>query len=285
MAGVQRARARARGGPGRPAARAREVLLHLLQQPRRVLHGPGRRPARPDRRRHRDPAAGRPHAVGDDRRDPPHRRRARAAPEPARGARAAAGARQARDPHHRPRRCRPVRARRARRALPAPDLPRPHAAGGRARAAVPLHLEPVAVARRDRPRPCDPPGRLRAREGAQGDPPALRPGRRRPLVRAARGPHLQEPEHALPGHGDRRRRRLPGHPRRGLHGLRRGRRPAPGRRGRAATAALRRGRPRRGRRRAWTRRCATCSPRRWAPRRRTSSRPRACSTSRTRWRS
>ena len=38
-------------------------------------------------------------------------------------------------------------------ALPAPDLPGPDAAGGRARAAVPVHLEPVAVARRDRARP------------------------------------------------------------------------------------------------------------------------------------
>ena len=34
------------------------------------------------------------------------------------------------------------------RALPPPDLPRAHAAGRRARPAVPLHLQPVAVARR-----------------------------------------------------------------------------------------------------------------------------------------
>ena len=53
--------------PRRPAARAPEVLRDLLDQPRRVLHGPRRRPARPDRRRHRDAAAGRAHAERDDR--------------------------------------------------------------------------------------------------------------------------------------------------------------------------------------------------------------------------
>ena len=70
---------------------------------------------------------------------------------------------------------RPRRARRAQRALPAPDLPRPHAAGGRSRAPVPLHLQPVAVARRPRARPADAGDDLRAREGAQGDAAALRP--------------------------------------------------------------------------------------------------------------
>ena len=49
----------------------------------------------------------------------------------------------------------PRRARAARRALPAPDLPRPDAARGRPRAPVPLHLEPLAVARRRGPRPAD----------------------------------------------------------------------------------------------------------------------------------
>ena len=37
----------------------------------------------------------------------------------------------------------------------APDLPGPHAAGRRRRAPVPVHLQPVAVARRARPRPAD----------------------------------------------------------------------------------------------------------------------------------
>ena len=54
--------------PAQPAAGAAEVLRDRLQQPRRVLHGPGRGPARPDRRRHRGSAAGRPHAERDDRR-------------------------------------------------------------------------------------------------------------------------------------------------------------------------------------------------------------------------
>ena len=79
------------------------------------------------------------------------------------------------------------RARAARRALPAPDLPGPDAARRRARAAVPLHLEPLAVARRRRPRPADAHAGLRAREGADGDAPALRAARRRPHLRAARG--------------------------------------------------------------------------------------------------
>ena len=90
---------------------------------------------------------------------------------------------------------------------------------------------------------------VRAREGAEGDAAALRADRRRLHLRAARGPDRQAPRHAVPGHGDRRLRRLPRDPRRRLHGLRRGRRPAPGGRGRAAPAALRRRRARRGRRR------------------------------------
>ena len=44
------------------AARAREVLRDLHDQPRRVLHGARRRPARPDRRRRREPQPGRAHA-------------------------------------------------------------------------------------------------------------------------------------------------------------------------------------------------------------------------------
>ena len=64
---------------------------------------------------------------------------------------------------------------RARRALPAPDLPGADAARRRPRPAVPLHLQPVAVARA-----CScatrqtGAGDLRAREGAEGDAAALR---------------------------------------------------------------------------------------------------------------
>ena len=86
----------------------------------------------------------------------------------------------------------------------------------------------------------------------EGDAPALRAGRRR---RGRRFVPLEDviaaqPRRALPGHGDPRPRRLPRHARRRLRGLRRGRRPPRGGRGRAAPAPLRRGRARRGRARA-----------------------------------
>ena len=172
---------------------------------------------------------------------------ARRAPEPLPGARAAAGAGTPRHPYRRRRRRRAGGAARARRPLPPADLPGAHAARGRPRPAVPVHLEPVAVARRARARPGHERGDVRAREGPEGDAAALRPDRRRLHVRPARGPDRQAPRPAVPGHGDRRLRRLPGHPRRRLHRLRRGRRPAAGGRGRAAAAALRRRRARRGR--------------------------------------
>ena len=53
-------------------------------------------------------------------------------------------------------------------------------------------------------------------------------------LRAARGPDRGQPRRAVPGHGDPRPRALPRDPRRRLRDLRRGRRPARGRRGRAA---------------------------------------------------
>ena len=75
---------------------------------------------------------------------------------------------------------------------------------------------------------------------------------------------------------------LPRHPRRRLHGLRRGRRPAAGGRGRAAPPALRRGRARRGRRRHERQRCASRSSRALeVEERQTSSTSTACSTSTT----
>ena len=68
-------------------------------------------------------------------------------------------------------------------------------------------------------------------------------------VRAARGPDRPAPRRAVPGHGDRRLRRLPRHARRRLRGRRRGRRPAAG--GRAELRRRRFGEVvrRRGRRR------------------------------------
>ena len=282
MAGVQPARDRARRGPGRAAARAAEVRRDRLQQPRRVLHGPRRGPARPGRRRHRDAAPGRPHAARDARRDPREGRRPHGAPGALRCRRTCARrwpstASAIVAPRRRLRR----RARAPRRALPAPDLPRPDAARGRPRAPVPLHLQPLAVARRRRPRPGQPHAGLRAREGADRDAAALRAAGRRAHLRAARGADRQAPRPALPGHGDRRHRGLPRHPRRRLHRLRRGRRPAPGGRGRAAAPALRRGRARRGRDRDEPRDARAARARARGRGARTSSRSTACSTSTT----
>ena len=76
----------------------------------------------------------------------------------------------------------------------------------------------------------------------------------------------------FPGHGDRRPRGLPGHARRRLHGLRRGRRPRARGRGRAAPAPLRRGGPGRGRRLDERRDARADHRPRSPPRRRTSSR-------------
>ena len=73
---------------------------------------------------------------------------------------------------------------------------------------------------------------------------------------AARGRDRPPPRRAVPGHGDRRLRRLPRHARRRPRGLRRRRRPAAGGRGRAAPPALRRGRARRDRRPAAPSSCA-----------------------------
>ena len=202
MAAVQRACPRAGGRPVDPDPGARQVLRDLLVQPRRVLHGPRGGPARPDRRGDREAAAGRAHPERDDRRHPPRRARARRAPVALPEPRPAPGARRARDPDRPLRRGRPQRAPEPRRALPAPDLPRPDAAGGRARASVPVHLEPLALARRDGARPRDRGEDLRAREGAEGDAAALRAGRRRAHVRAARGRDRREPGLAVPGDGD-----------------------------------------------------------------------------------
>ena len=52
VAGLQRARPGARRGPGPAAAGARALPGDLRLEPRRVLHGPGRRPQAPHRHRH-----------------------------------------------------------------------------------------------------------------------------------------------------------------------------------------------------------------------------------------
>ena len=146
-----------------PLLERAEVRGDLHLEPRRVLHDPRRRPARPGRRRPQRPGRRRPHAVAGHRRAARAHRRARASAR--RAASSTSCARRWPSTASASSRCDEVgrrRARGARRALPAPDLPRPHAAGRRARAAVPVHLQPVAVARRPRARPADA-GRRRSR--------------------------------------------------------------------------------------------------------------------------
>ena len=70
LAGLQRPRPAARRGRGDAAARAAEVLRDLVLEPRRVLHGPRRRPARHGRRGHRRAGQGRPQRRRDDRAHP-----------------------------------------------------------------------------------------------------------------------------------------------------------------------------------------------------------------------
>ena len=283
LARLQRPRAAARRGRAPAAARAGQVLRDLHDQPRRVLHGARRRPARPDRRRRGEPEPGRADPLGDDRADP--RARARPGPAPDRLLRRRCCAR--RWPTHDIRvvaveRARRRAARRPRQALPEGDLPCADAAGGRPRAALPLHLEPVAEPRRARARPDQRSDGVRAREGADRDPAALRHAQaaraRARAAGAARGRDRQPPRRPLPRHGDRRLRRLPRHPRRRPRGLRRRRRSAAGGRGRAAPPALRRGRARGGRRPLLTRGCARSSRRCSACRRRRSIPSTACST-------
>ena len=134
------------------------------------------------------------------------------------------------------------RARGRRPALPRADLPRAHAARGRARAAVPVHLEPLAVHRGLAARPGDGDGAVRAREGAEGGAAAASSRSARTTFVPLEAVIARHLERALPRHGDRAPRLLPRHARRRLHGLRRGRRPAARGGGRAAPAALRRGR-------------------------------------------
>ena len=173
MAGLQRARAAAGRGRADSAAGAREVLRDLHDQPRRVLHGARRRPARPDRRGRREPRPRRPHPLGDDRADP--RARAGAGPAADRLLRRTPAPRPGRARHPRGRRERARRraARGAGQALPEGDLPGAHAAGSRSGAPVSVYLKPVPQPGRARARSRDRPDGVRAREGADGDPATL----------------------------------------------------------------------------------------------------------------
>ena len=164
--------------------------------------------------------------------------------------------------------------------LPRPHLPGPDAARGRPGPPVPVHLQPVAEPDRAPARSRARSRRVRAREGAEGGAAAIR----RDLeghVHPARGHHRPHLDDAVPRDGDRQLRPVPGHARRRLRGLRRGRRPAAGGRGRAAAPALRRGRAARGRAPGWTRRCAPADRLARASTRSRSTTSRVCSTSAT----
>ena len=164
------------------------------------------------------------------------RARGRAGDDPARLAAARAGRRGHPHPDASPSARRPS-ARRLTEMFEHGDLPRPDAARGRPRPALPVHLEPLAVARRVRRRPADRRARLRAREGAGG---AAR-GSWRSSAAAATSP-LEDViadnlHRAVPRHGVRRARHVPRHARRRLRHLRGDRGPARGRRAGAARAA------------------------------------------------
>ena len=164
--------------PDRAAARARQVLRDLLLEPRRVLHGPRRRPARPGRARARRPLARRPHAAAGARRGPRARARADRRAVGALARRAACrrspprGSSSARSTTRRRASCTSSRRRFAREIYPVltplavgPGQPFPYISG--------LSLS-LGV---DRARPGLRRGALRARQGAR-EPAALRLGRR-----------------------------------------------------------------------------------------------------------
>ena len=245
MAGSEQASARARRRPGRAAARARQVPLDLLLEPRRVLHGARRRPARPGHRPRQRRLPGRPHAAAGARRRPRGGPRADGRAVEALAGRARPGTRGGGDRHRHRRGRERGRARGARGALLEGDLPGADAARGRARTALPLHLGPLALARRQRARPRLGRGALRAGQGAR-DAAAIREGRRAQPDAPARGRDLALPSWVFPGMDLTGARRLPRDPRRRHRDLGRRGRPARGRRERAPQAPLRRRRPARG---------------------------------------
>ena len=235
-----------------PLLERAEVLRDLLVQPRRVLHGPRRRPARPGRRRHREAAAGRAHADA--------RRSTRSATRRARARRRASRAASSHDlrPALAEHGIRIVALRRGRRASERESLDE------RFRRQIFPVLTPLAVGL-GRPFPYisnlslslgvivrdpSPTSQTFARVKVPKEmlPRFVPVGDGRTFV-PLEDVIAENLDALFPGMEILDHARLPRHPRRRLHGLRRGRRPAAGRRGRAARAALRRGRARRGRRR------------------------------------
>ena len=171
---VQCARPRPRLRRGAAAARARQVLLHLLVEPGRVLHGARRRPPRSGGGRIRQALRRRPLPHRGARGDQGARHGADGAAVEALEARAAAGARRR---GHRDRHDRGVHAEGAaapRGGVHARHLPGADAARGRLGPAVPVHLRAVALAGRARRRPGHGRGAIRPRQGAGGARPVRR---------------------------------------------------------------------------------------------------------------
>ena len=166
----------------------------------------------------------------------------------------------------RPTSCSTSRERDGGRAVRRADLPRADAAGRGPGPPVPLHLQPVAALGGARPRPGDD-TRLFARVKVPGGAAAPRRGRRRRAFVPLEGVIARHLDSLFPGMEMRRARVLPRDPRRRLRGLRRGRRPAARRGGRAAPRGAS------ARSCAWrsapgsTTSCASCWCKRWASRR------------------
>ena len=276
MGRVQRPGPRAGRGRAPAASRARQVRCNLLPEPGRVLHGARGRAARAGRGGRAGPVGRRARRRPGARRDPRARRGADRTPGPALEARPRPGTRRGGNRRRDDRRLLRARAGEARQVLRARGLPDPHPARRRPRPDVPVRLGALAVARRDRVGSRDRRRAVRPGQGARGPRP-VRP--RRQAAGAAGVGHRVLPAHAVPGNGDCGARALPRHARRRLRAVGRRRRPARGRRVRAAPAALRRRRPARGLALGVPRHARTSDRRTRRALRGRSTRSRGCSTS------
>ena len=246
MAGVQRPRPRGGARRAQPAARAAEVHRDLRDQPRRVLHDPHRRAHAAACGRGAQAFRRRAHARGAARAGQPPSSPFAGADDRLPEEPALPVARAPRDPHPAPRPARHTDDANAAALLRRARLPRPHPAGDRQGASVPVHLEPLDLARR-RARGSDARGAgplLRARQGARLAAAfrADRLGAARPaLVRDARRRHRAQSRGPVSGLARHRVVSVPGHPRRRPRSAgRRSRRLAARGRVRAAQATLRR---------------------------------------------
>ena len=196
LAALQPAGARARGGRSAAAAGAHPLPRDLRQQPRRVLHGPGRRPQAPDRGRRRRPRGLRADATRRAGADLDGHGRAHLA---ARGGLPRADRARPRQGGHRARPLGPARPRGAEElqaAVQGARLPGAHPAGRGPGTPLPLHLRALPQPRRPRPQPQDRQGALRARQGAADLQPVRAAGQ--PALRPPRGRDRRAPQAALP---------------------------------------------------------------------------------------